>query len=230
MGGRPGPDYPPGPGYPEASRPVPGYADAPYPDQTYPDQTYPEQSYSDQSFPDPQSHPDPQRYPDPSYPDPSYPDQQRYPDQPSADGPDDRPVGRSELASGRSRGGETGPRVQGQSLGRLLAALAWPVMAIGLFVSETGTTVLGRMPAWSAFALVCLMLVGVGAFGGAQGPGSGRTWTLGVVGASGLVAFWVLLVLPVISRNTSFALTLGVALAVAAVWLTPGRPRPKSVL
>jgi hypothetical protein len=107
----------------------------------------------------------------------------------------------------------------------MLAASAWPVVAVGLFVSEGGSSAFGRTPAWSAFALACLVLVAVGAFGGPQGPGSGRTWTLGVVGVSGLVAFWVLLVLPDISRNTSFALTLGVALASIALWLTPGRRR-----
>jgi hypothetical protein len=116
-------------------------------------------------------------------------------------------------------------RTPGQPLSRLLAALAWPVTAIGLFVPEADSSAFGRYPAWSAFALLSLVLVGVGAFGGREGPGTGRTWVLGVVGACGLAVFWVLLVLPLISRNTSFALTLGTALAAGAVWLTPGQRR-----
>lgn len=146
-------------------------------------------------------------------------------DPPNADpGGDQSPAVPSESAPGRSRGEAKG-RAPGQPLSRLLAALAWPVTAIGLFVPEASSSAFGRYPAWSAFALLSLVLVGVGAFGGREGPGTGRTWVLGVVGACGLAVFWVLLVLPLISRNTSFALTLGTALAAGAVWLTPGQRR-----
>jgi hypothetical protein len=171
---------------------------------------------------------------DPAYLDPrSGADQHHRPDQPYADPPLEGVAGLAASASasaqdadgGRTRSGQVHGQAPGQSLSRMLAALAWPVIAIGLFIPESGSSAFGRIPAWSAFALACLVLVGVGAFGGQQGPGQGRTWTLGVVGACGLVTFWVLLVLPVIGRNTSFALTLGTAAAVAGVWLTPGRRR-----
>jgi hypothetical protein len=126
-------------------------------------------------------------------------------------------------SAGRPQDGDVDGNVPGQFLSRVLAAFAWPVMTIGLFVPESGDPVFSRMPTWSAFALLCLVLVGVGAFGGPKGPGAGRTFTLGVIGAGGLVAFWVLLVLPEIQRNTSFVLTLGTTLAAFAMWLTRQR-------
>jgi hypothetical protein len=171
---------------------------------------------------------------DPAYADPrSGADQHHRADSPYVDPPLEGVAGLAASASaapqdadgGRARSGQVRGQAPGQSLSRMLAALAWPVTAIGLFIPESGSSAFGRIPAWSAFALACLVLVGIGAFGGQQGPGQGRTWTLGVVGACGLVTFWVLLVLPVIGRNTSFALTLGTAAAVAGVWLTPGRRR-----
>jgi hypothetical protein len=225
----------PAPAYPDQHG-GPGYGGQSYADQPYADQSYAGQPYAGQSYADPAlQYADraPQyadrapQYPDPEYADPEYADPApQYADLESqhADQSSGQPGGpASEGASGRPRGGELHGRAPGQSLGRMLAATAWPVVALGLFVPEAGSSAFGRIPAWSAFALACLVLVGVGAFGGPQGPGSGRTWTLGVVGACGLVAFWVLLVLPAISRNTSFALTLGVAFATAAVWLTPRR-------
>jgi hypothetical protein len=215
LGDRPAPGYSdqPGPGGPDRQRRAPDYAEP-----QYGGQQYDSPPYADSEPGGPSSG---RRGSQPPGPDPEGPlyAEGGYQDEPYG--------GRSapDAAPPRSRGGEAPGQAAGQSLSRLLAAVAWPVMAIGLFVSEGGSSAFNRIPTWSGFALLCLVLVGIGAFGGAQGPGSGRTWTLGVIGACGLVAFWILLVLPAISRNTSFALTLGVALASAAVWLTPGRRR-----
>ncbi|HET9658034.1 MAG TPA: hypothetical protein VFP72_21960, partial [Kineosporiaceae bacterium] len=154
-----------------------------------------------------------------AYPSRPHPEPEGRPERRTTRAGDLLPGVAEEGPGGRSRG----VAGQGQGAGRLLAAVAWPVMALGLFLPEGGTSAFERIPAWSVFALACLVAVGVGAFGGAQGPGTGRTWTIGAAGAGGLLAFWVLLVLPVISGNSGFALTLGTALAVAALWQTPGR-------
>jgi hypothetical protein len=132
------------------------------------------------------------------------------------------PLPEPEPSVAQPSGEEPGWSDSGQSLSRMLAAFAWPVMALGLFLPESGVSAFGRSPAWSVFALFCLVFVGIGAFGGREGPGAGRTYTLGVIGAGGLGAFWVLLVLPEIHRNTSFVLTLGTTLAAFAIWLASG--------
>ena len=123
----------------------------------------------------------------------------------------------------RSRSAPAG-MAQSSGLGRGLAVLAWPALLIGLVVHENGrATYLSDVPAWALFAVASLVLVGVAAFGRASGQGPSRSWTLGAVGAAGLVGFWVLLVLPAIASNTGFALTMATACGCAAVWLAPGR-------
>jgi len=50
-----------------------------------------------------------------------------------------------------------------------------------------------------------------------------RVWDVVALATVGLVFYWVALVLPFISLSTSFAQTLAVALALAHLWLLPGR-------
>lgn len=108
---------------------------------------------------------------------------------------------------------------------KLLAVLAWPVLGIGLMLSDwQGKSLLGAVPSWSLFAVVCLVLVTVVVLVG-PGRGAWSSWHLGAFGAGGLVMFWVLLVLPGIASNAGFALTLVTASVVTAMWLAPGRPR-----
>jgi hypothetical protein len=49
-------------------------------------------------------------------------------------------------------------------------------------------------------------------------------WMVAAVGAGYLVFWWVLFVLPVISLNVSFLVTVGVAAAVGAVWTSTDNP------
>ena len=51
-------------------------------------------------------------------------------------------------------------------------------------------------------------------------------WTIAAVGAGYLVFWWVLFILPDISLNVAFLVTIGVAAAVAAVWTSPDNPAP----
>lgn len=50
-----------------------------------------------------------------------------------------------------------------------------------------------------------------------------KVWDVVALATVGLVFYWVAIVLPFISLSTSFAQTLAVALALAHLWLLPGR-------
>jgi hypothetical protein len=54
-------------------------------------------------------------------------------------------------------------------------------------------------------------------------PAAGAAWRIGLAGAAGLAAFWVLVALPLVTSDRGFLLTAGTALAAAALWLAPGR-------
>jgi hypothetical protein len=109
---------------------------------------------------------------------------------------------------------------------KLLAVLAWPALGVGLLLPDwQDRSLLGSVLSWSLFAVVCLVLVNLAVLVGGQGRGMRNSWQLGVFGAGGLAAFWVLLVLPGIASNAGFALSLATTSALAAMWLAPGRPR-----
>jgi hypothetical protein len=109
-------------------------------------------------------------------------------------------------------------------LSKALAVLAWPALGLGLNLSENHQLSLFRhVPAWSVFAVLSLVFVGVAALA-APTTGPNRYWRLGAGGAAGLVAFWVLLVLPGVDSNAGFSLSLATAAACGAVWWAPGRP------
>src|SRR5580765_3583489 len=97
---------------------------------------------------------------------------------------------------------------------------AWPLLAVasllllimGLSIPEDG--VVGwRVGAWAAFAVVCCLALFVPLFGAAFNLTPDRAWRVAAAGATGLFVFWLLLVVPVISRNTSFLLTASMAAA-----------------
>lgn len=104
-----------------------------------------------------------------------------------------------------------------------LSLLAVVAVLLGLFVDEDGINLWDASEAWSVFAVACSIAVLAPLLRTTLRWTDERAWTLAAIGAGGLVLYWLLLVLPAISRNTSFAVTVGVAAAVGAVWLAPGR-------
>lgn len=50
-----------------------------------------------------------------------------------------------------------------------------------------------------------------------------RVWDVVAIATGGLAFYWVAIVLPFIGNATSFAQTVALALAVAHLWLLPGR-------
>lgn len=110
-------------------------------------------------------------------------------------------------------------------LSRVLALGSIIVLALGLFIPENSKSVFSQAIAWSLFALVCAVLIVLGAVGAGPGPNARLTWQLGAVGAAGLTGYWLLLILPAISSasNVGFAITLAVAAGGAAMWVHPAR-------
>lgn len=100
-----------------------------------------------------------------------------------------------------------------------------PLIAIplGLFVPEHGQRVWDGTEAWSVFAVLCAFLQLAPLVRSTFSWSPPQAWRIGAVGVGGLLLFWLLLVLPSIGRNTSFALTIGTASACAAIWLAPAR-------
>jgi hypothetical protein len=104
-----------------------------------------------------------------------------------------------------------------------LALLAVVAVLLGLLVDEDGANLWDASEAWSIFAIACSIAVLAPLLRKTLKWTDERAWIVAALGAGGLVLYWLLLVLPAIARNTSFAITAGVAAAVGAVWLAPGR-------
>ena len=73
---------------------------------------------------------------------------------------------------------------------------------------------------------MCCLLLFLPLFGAAFNLSPERAWRMAAAGAVGLFAFWLLIVVPRITMNTSFLVTAATAAAVGAAWLAPGRPEP----
>lgn len=100
-------------------------------------------------------------------------------------------------------------------------ALVLVVLGISLDLDDRGGALWGDTWTWAGFATL-LAVLQLGALLPRTAL-SGAGWTLGAVGAGGLLLFWTLLMLPAISTNMAFLVTLGTACAVAAVLLSPDR-------
>lgn len=78
---------------------------------------------------------------------------------------------------------------------------------------------------WAAFALLAAIVQLAPVSARLQQRAPEGAWRTGAVGVAGLVAFWVLIVLPGVSSGPSFVLTMGTVAAALGLWLSPGRPR-----
>lgn len=107
-----------------------------------------------------------------------------------------------------------------------LASVALVLLAV--FVEEHDSNLWDGSVVWSLFAIAAAVATLAPALGRQIGLSESTAWTVGAIGAGGLVAWWVLLVLPGIADNIGFVATAGVAAGAAAVWRAPGRPDPSS--
>lgn len=110
------------------------------------------------------------------------------------------------------------------------AASTWlalgAIVAIVLSVSikEGGRNGWDDYALWAGFAIACAVALLAPVVRNSVNLTETRAWQVAAGGLAGLVFYWLLFVLPAISRNVSFAATLGVIAAGLAVWLAPGRP------
>ena len=76
---------------------------------------------------------------------------------------------------------------------------------------------------WTAWAIFATVMAAVHLLPLFSPLGEEETWTIVAVATAGLIFYWVAVVLPGIESNLGFVQTLAVALAVAHLWLLPGR-------
>ena len=107
---------------------------------------------------------------------------------------------------------------------RVLAQLACLGLIItGLSVKEDGARGWTDLTAWAIFAAAAAVVQTAPLVRRGFGLDAATSWTAGAVATASLVASWVIIVLPSVSTNVGFALTMGTAAAVIGSWLSPGR-------
>jgi hypothetical protein len=139
--------------------------------------------------------------------------------------------------AGGQRAGRLGARLKGGLpagaarhrtvfTGLALGVIGLVLLELGLAREFGNASLWSVVPTWSAFATVAAVvaLVPLVARWVPAAPATGRAWRIGLAGAIGLAAFWVLVALPLVTSDRGFLLTAGTALAAAALWLAPGRP------
>jgi hypothetical protein len=116
--------------------------------------------------------------------------------------------------------------------GLVLGVVAVAAIVIGLFVKESDAAGSPSVnlwdrtsaPLWSIVAIVAAAASLLPSLSTALNVPVRLAWTIAAVAAGYLVFWWVLFVLPSISLNVAFLVSLGVAAAVAAVWTSPDNP------
>jgi hypothetical protein len=142
--------------------------------------------------------------------------------------------GHQDVSQGQqARAGAAGPArhtparaaVHGRVLAARMLALIGGVTALaGLFVPYDGATFWSTAQFWTGFAAVCALVQLAPLARPVFGWPARRAWSIGAAGVTGLLLFWVLIVLPVVSSNSSFVVTAAVGAAAGGAWL--GRRRP----
>jgi len=106
---------------------------------------------------------------------------------------------------------------------RGLAVAGGAATMVGLFVPYDGATFWNTAPFWSGFAALCAVVQLAPLTTPVLGWPAVRAWAIGAAGVVGLLLFWVLIVLPEVSSNSSFVLTAAVVAVAGGSWLAPGR-------
>jgi hypothetical protein len=138
--------------------------------------------------------------------------------------------------SGDPTGGVTSPTARGATVtltpGLVFGLVAVAAIVIGLFLEESDSAGAPSVnlwdrtsaPLWSIVAIVAAVATLLPALRTVVNVPAKLAWTIAAAGAAYLVFWWVLFVLPSITLNVAFVVTLGVAAAVAAVWTSTDNP------
>jgi hypothetical protein len=114
-------------------------------------------------------------------------------------------------------------RQKGSGAILVLGLIAVACVLLGLSIDENGHNAWESVNAWGGLAVAGAVAVLAPAVGRTVGLSAQRAWQVAVCGAGALVLFWVLFVLPTVGSNTSLLTTIGVAAALIAAWVAPGR-------
>jgi hypothetical protein len=96
-------------------------------------------------------------------------------------------------------------------------------LVAGVSIKEDGTNGWEDFAVWSGFAIVAAAATLAPSFTAQLNLTRERALPVATAGAVALSGFWILFVLPSITRNTSFLATLGCAAGALAAWTAPGR-------
>jgi hypothetical protein len=139
-------------------------------------------------------------------------------------------------ATGDSTGSTTTPVQRGATVtlspGLVLGIVAIAAIVVGMFIKESDAAGAPSVnlwdrtsaPLWAIVAIVAAVATLLPALTNVLNVPARLAWTIAAVGAGYLVFWWVLFVLPIVSLNVSFLVTLGVGAAVAAVWTSADNP------
>ena len=116
--------------------------------------------------------------------------------------------------------------------GLVLGVVAIAAIVVGLLIKESdaagapSANLWDRTsaPLWSIVAIVAAVATLLPALRSVVNLPAKLSWTIAAIGAGYLVFWWVLFILPEISLNVAFLVTIGVAAGVAAVWTSPDNP------
>ncbi len=101
------------------------------------------------------------------------------------------------------------------------------LLVLGLSIPENETVGWSAHLAWAIFAVV-VSVIPVLALPLARSTGSAeRAWQITVLATAGMIAYWVIVVLPGVTSNTGFLQTMGVGSGCAATWLLSQRQSPR---
>jgi hypothetical protein len=130
----------------------------------------------------------------------------------------------SQPDAGAHRHYQAAAHTQSYTAVRVLAQLTCLALIItGLSVRDNGVRGWTDLTAWAIFAAAAAVVQTAPLVGRGFGLDAATSWTVGAVATASLVAYWVIIVLPSVSTNAGFALTMGTAVAVIGSWLSPGR-------
>jgi hypothetical protein len=188
---------------PQQSGPQP----PPGPSGSYPGAPYPGVPYPGAPYPPGQFPPNPPAGQFPQNPTPG----QFAPNPPPGQFPPNPPLAVSNASS--------------QSLLALCRPLSVLVVALGLSIPFDSSNAWTTQLAWAIFAQCAATVAAAPVLVTGAGRSPATAWRVGAAGSVALAAHWLLVVLPSVGSNAGFVLTVGTALAAAATWFSPHRPR-----
>lgn len=102
----------------------------------------------------------------------------------------------------------------GSSLAIGLSVVALIGLVLGVSIPENDRVGWSDFPAWAAFGVLAAIVMLIGPLVAAH-----LARPLRVIGAVGVVAFWVLIGMPMVSSNTGFCMAVGGLCAAAVLYL-----------